>query len=79
MYLLDDIHRKHVNNHIFNKNDIVAIKSVAGSGKTTTLLNLSKIHNNKKILYIAFNKSLITEIKDKIKKQNIKKYVSLYV
>ena len=72
MYLLDDIHRKHVNNHIFNKNDIVAIKSVAGSGKTTTLLNLSKIHNNKKILYIAFNKSLITEIKDKIKKQNIK-------
>jgi len=72
MYLLDDIHRKYVNNIQFIKNDIIAIKSVAGSGKTTTLLNLSKIHSNKKVLYIAFNKSLITEIKDKIRKQKLK-------
>lgn len=72
MYLLDDIHRKYINSHIFKKNDIVAIKSVAGSGKTTTLLNLSKIYSNKKVLYIAFNKSLITEIKSKIKTQQIK-------
>jgi hypothetical protein len=71
MYLLDDIHRKYVCNYLFNKNDILAIKSVAGSGKTTTLLNIAKKHNDKKILYIAFNKSLITEIKDKIKSQNI--------
>jgi len=67
MYLLDDIHRKYVNTHQFNKNDILAIKSVAGSGKTTTLLNLAKIHNNKRILYLAFNKSLITEIQSKLK------------
>jgi len=72
MFLLDDIHRNYINIHKFNTNDIVAIKSVAGSGKTTTLLNLSKIHNNKRILYIAFNKSLITEIKDKIKSHGIK-------
>lgn len=72
MYLLDDIHRKYINSHIFKKNDIVAIKSVAGSGKTTTLLNLSKIYSNKKVLYIAFNKSLITEIKSKIKTHQIK-------
>jgi len=72
MYLLDDIHRKYINSYHFNKNDIVAIKSVAGSGKTTTLLNLSKNNSNKKVLYIAFNKSLITDIKDKIKTQNIK-------
>ena len=71
MYLLDDIHRKYVCNYLFNENDILAIKSVAGSGKTTTLLNIAKKHNDKKILYIAFNKSLITEIKDKIKSQNI--------
>jgi len=71
MYLLDDLHRNYVNKHIFSKNDVVAIKSVAGSGKTTTLLNLSKTHSNKRVLYIAFNKNLITEIKDKIKKQNI--------
>lgn len=72
MYLLDDLHRNYINQHNFNKNDIVAIKSVAGSGKTTTLLNLSKTHNNKRVLYIAFNKNLISEIKDKIKTQKIK-------
>ena len=71
MYLLDDIYRKYVCNYLFKENDILAIKSVAGSGKTTTLLNIAKIHSDKKILYIAFNKSLITEIKDKIKSQNI--------
>lgn len=72
MYLLDDIHRKYINTHTLSKNEIIGIKAVAGGGKTTTLLELSKIHNQKKILYIAFNKSLINEIKDKIKKQNIK-------
>lgn len=72
MYLLDDIHRRYVSNHQFQPNEILAIKSVAGSGKTTTLLELSKIHNTKKILYIAFNKALITDIGAKIRKQGIK-------
>ena len=54
MYLLDDIHRKYICDYLFNENDILAIKSVAGSGKTTTLLNIAKKHNDKKILYIAF-------------------------
>ena len=72
MYFLDDIHRNYVNNHVFKSNDIIAIKSVAGSGKTTTLLTMSQIHKSKKILYIAFNKSLILEIKDKIKTREIK-------
>ena len=71
MYLLDDIHRKYINKRKFKENDIIAIKSVAGSGKTTTLLELSKKNKDKKILYLAFNKSLITEIKDKIKKEQI--------
>lgn len=66
MIFLDKVYREYIYKHKFNKNEIVAIKSVAGSGKTTTLLELAKIHNKKKILYIAFNKSLITEIKDKI-------------
>lgn len=71
MYLLDDIHRNYVNTHVFNRNSILAIKSVAGSGKTTTLLNLAKLHSDKKILYLAFNKSLITEIKGKTKNDKI--------
>ena len=72
MYFLDDIHRNYINKHKFLTNDVVAIKSVAGSGKTTTLLTLSKIHTDKRILYLAFNKSLITEIKSKVSKENIK-------
>ena len=72
MKFLDKLYRGYINNYNFQKNDIVAIKSVAGSGKTTTLLNLSKIHNDKKILYLAFNKSLINEINEKKHKQGIK-------
>jgi hypothetical protein len=72
MFLLDDVHREYINTHKFAKNDIVAIKSVAGSGKTTTLLKLANIHSKKRILYLAFNKALITEIESKIRKDGIK-------
>tara|TARA_B100000035_G_scaffold315203_1_gene334408 strand:+ start:2127 stop:4193 length:2067 start_codon:yes stop_codon:yes gene_type:complete len=71
MYLLDEIHRNNLKKYNFKKHDIIAIKSVAGSGKTTTLLDLAKINKSKKILYLAFNKNLITEIQTKLKKQNI--------
>ena len=71
MEFLDKTHRQYVSKMKFQKNEIIAIKSVAGSGKTTTLLELAKQHKSKKILYIAFNKSLIIEIKDKIKAQKI--------
>jgi flagellar biosynthesis GTPase FlhF len=71
MYLLDSIHRDYVYKHIFEKGEVMAIKSVAGSGKTTTLLELAKIHKNKKILYLAFNRSLISEIQTKLNKQRI--------
>jgi len=71
MFLLDGIHRRYVNRHQFQPNEIMAIKSVAGSGKTTTLLELAKIHNTKKILYLAFNKALIKDISSKIKNQKI--------
>ena len=71
MHFLDKLYRNYINKHKFKKNEIVAIKSVAGSGKTTTLLELAKIHSTKRILYLAFNKSLIVEIKDKIKVQQI--------
>jgi hypothetical protein len=71
MFILDTIHREYIHIHNFSINEIVAIKSVAGSGKTTLLLQLAKIHKSKKILYLAFNKSLITEIQLKLKNQKI--------
>ncbi len=71
MNFLDKVHRKYIKKYKFKKNDIIAIKSVAGSGKTTTLLDLANINKKKKILYIAFNKCLIDEIKIKKKNNNI--------
>jgi hypothetical protein len=76
MMLLDGVHRRYVKRHVFAQNDILAIKSVAGSGKTTTLLDLAKSHN-KKILYLAFNKSLITEIEGKIRRDKIKNLIPM--
>ena len=75
MNLLDRIHRNCLKKYKFKTNDVVAIKAVAGSGKTTTLLDLAKIKPRKKILYLAFNKSLIQEI---IIKKNKKKIKNLF-
>lgn len=72
MMLLDDIHRHYIQNYKFNKNETIAIKSVAGSGKTTTLMEIAKNNSSKKILYLAFNRSLIEEIGEKVKKQSLK-------
>ena len=74
MMFLDKLYRDYVQKYKFKTGDVIGIKSVAGSGKTTTLLNLAKTHKDKKILYIAFNKSLIIEIKDKIRKECITNY-----
>lgn len=71
MHLFDDIYRYHVQHMKFAKNSVTAIKSVAGSGKTTTLLELARKHSTKRILYVAFNRSLIEEIRSKLKKQGI--------
>jgi len=72
MVFLDKVYRDYIYHHKFKKNSILAIKSVAGSGKTTTLIELTKKHFDKKILYIAFNKSLIEEMKDKLFRLRIK-------
>lgn len=43
------------------------INAVAGSGKSTTIINaLSIIPSDKKILFLAFNKSIVEELKRKI-------------
>jgi hypothetical protein len=75
MKILDRINRDYICNHMTlptGSDKIIAIKSVAGSGKTTTLLNLAKRFKDKKILYLAFNKSLIEEIKNKLNDNGIK-------
>jgi superfamily I DNA/RNA helicase len=54
---------------IINTDEDIKLNAVAGSGKTTTLLEYAKTRNpNSKILYIAFNKSVKIEAQRKFKK-----------
>lgn len=56
-------------NEIFNsKEQITLVKAYAGSGKTTTLVEFAKRHLDKKILYIAFNSSVVENAKKKFPK-----------
>ena len=81
MEWLDEQHRAYIHKrHRFKKRS-VAIRAVAGSGKTTTLLTLAKRFKaekaqrtdwaNKRILYVAFNKQLIDDIKLKLCKHQL--------
>ena len=65
MYLLDNINRDFIKNLNINNynNKIIAINSVAGSGKTTSLINITKKNKESKLLYTAFNKSLVEDMK----------------
>ncbi|MGE0050113.1 MAG: UvrD-helicase domain-containing protein [Arcobacter sp.] len=47
------------------------INAVAGSGKTTTLLEYAKRNSNLKILYLAYNKSLQISLQKKLKDYNL--------
>lgn len=44
---------------------VMAIQAYAGTGKTTTLYHYAKKWNDKKILYLAYNKALTDESKDR--------------
>ena len=80
MNKIDNLHRDFVSKIKLDKyvNKTIAINSVAGSGKTTTLINLANNNEEKKILYIAFNKDLVEEMKIKIRKKD-KKYGGTYI
>jgi superfamily I DNA/RNA helicase len=51
----------------------LCIKAAPGSGKTTTLLELLKITAPyKKVLFLAFNKSIVDELSSRIKQDNVR-------
>ena len=65
----------------FIKNDTknAVISAVAGSGKTTTLLKaLEIIPENKKVLFLAFNKSIANELKLRVGNKNNVKIVTVH-
>jgi F-box protein 18 (helicase) len=50
----------------------IKINAVAGSGKTTSLIEYARARENARILYIAFNKSVKTEAISKFKDASLK-------
>lgn len=60
-------YQKEVFNFVKNGNNNAIISAVAGSGKTTTIVEATKlIPKNKKVLFLAFNKSIANELKERL-------------
>lgn len=53
-------------NHQFTQGETVLVQAFAGTGKTTTLYNVAK-ENQRKSIYLAFNKELCKEAQEKFK------------
>jgi superfamily I DNA/RNA helicase len=53
--------------------DNLFISAVAGSGKTTTILKcLDLLPKGKDIVFLAFNKSIVTELQDRVKRADVR-------
>ncbi len=52
--------------HIKYSKSNAVIEAVAGSGKTTTLIEAMKISNIKNVIFVAFNKHIAEEMKGKV-------------
>ena len=50
---------------------ILKVNAVAGSGKTTTLIELAAHYKHSKILYLAYNKSVAVEMREKAKAREL--------
>jgi hypothetical protein len=53
------------------KDKNIVVNSVAGAGKTTTLLFIALANKNKRILQITYNKQLKLEVRDKMRKYEV--------
>ena len=54
---------------IGTKNNI-GINAKAGTGKTTTIIDAIRLLEGKKVLFLAFNKSIATELQEKFSSLN---------
>ena len=53
--------------HVLSSNKNLAINAVAGSGKTTTIVECAKrLPKTKEILFLAFNKTIATELSERM-------------
>lgn len=54
--------------HFVGKNSALVVQAYAGTGKTSTLMELAHNHQKDKIIYLAYNKSMASEAKEKFRK-----------
>lgn len=52
---------------VYSNSDEILVNACAGSGKTTTLYNFAEARKDKKILYLAFNRSMKEEAEERFK------------
>ena len=68
-----------VYDHITNGKGNAVIDAVAGSGKSTTIVNALKlIPNTLRVLFLAFNKAIVEELKIKVGQQDNAKISTLH-
>lgn len=54
-------------NHVINSNKNLAINAVAGSGKTTTIVECAKrLPKDKEVLFVAFNNVIVKELTERM-------------
>lgn len=64
--------QKEILNIKLEKYSIITIKALAGTGKTTTVLELSLLNQQFTFLYVARNNSIVEDVKKTITKQKLK-------
>jgi len=63
------VYQQAIYEFITNGSGNAVVSAVAGSGKTTTLINaISLIPQSKSVVFFAFNKSIVSEIEDRVPK-----------
>lgn len=66
MSFVPSIYQQAIFDHIKNSNQNAVIEAVAGSGKTTTLIESLKMSNATNVIFVAFNKHIAEELKPKV-------------
>ena len=66
------IYQKAIYQEIETGTENLIVNAVAGAGKTTTILNsMQFISSNSKVCFLAFNKLIANELKEKISRSNV--------
>lgn len=65
------VYQQNIFNFVTNGKGSAVVSAVAGSGKTTTIVECAKLLPNKEILFLAFNKEIVTTLSQKLNAPNI--------